>query len=424
MEPPSGATPGCRRAVLANVVGTGIAGLAGIVLLLVIAALHGPEALGRFNLLFATYLVGSQVATLGLHVSVVRFVAPLPPGPERTAAFHGAVLAVTASGGAAALVLLLVRSPLAASLGRSELAGGLASVALGILLFSINKVLLASLTAAGEMGTHARLTAARGMLMFGLLAALIAAGTTGEDLIIVLVLTEGVLGVLLVVTTLRAFSGPRPGTGILPWASRHLRFGVLGAGSTLLTELNIRIDVLVLALYVDDRAIGVYTLVATLAEAALQLPLVLRTVLGPEVVRLIERGDAAGLREQVRTTRARLWAVMAPVAAGMVLLHPTLVQLLGADEAFRDGRLALAVLLVGVVVASGYVPFSLALAQGGRPLAQTAFVGMLALINLAGNLLLVSRLGIVGAASATAAANIALIPLLRRSVDRRLGLRL
>ncbi len=424
MEPPSGSAARDRREVTWNVVGLGIAGLAGIVILVAIAALHGPEALGRFNLLFATYLIGSQVATLGLHVSVVRYVAPLSAGRQRTTVLYGAILAVLASGSVAALLLLLLRDPLLLKLGRPELVDGMGYVAGGILLFSVNKVLLASLTAAGAMREHALLMAARGVLMLGVLASLSVMGTSGEDLIVVLVLSEGALVALLAFSTRRAFSGGASLPEVLRWTLRHLRFGLLGAGSTLLTELNIRVDVVVLAFFVDDRAIGVYTLVATLSEAALQLPLVYRTVLGPGIVRLIERSDVTGLREQVRGTRVRLWSVMALLAGSLMLLFPGLARILDADRAFLEGWPVLAILLVGVVIASGYVPFSLALAHGGRPLAQTGLVGALVLVNLVGNLALVPALGLIGAAAATAAAQVVSIPLLRLTVKRRLGLRL
>lgn len=421
---PSSGPRGGPKQIVANAVGLGVAGGAGVVLLLVIASLHGPEALGRFNLLFATYLVGSQVATLGLQVSVVRYVAPLPDGTARTAAFRGAVLAVLASGGFAAVLIALLRDAIAGLLGRPDLASGLLVVAVGVLPFSVNKVLLAALTAAGLLRVHGTLVASRGVLILLATAMLILAGSTGEDLVLALVLAEGTLTLLLALATQGAFSARAPVAAIVIWARRHLRFGILGTGSTLLTELNVRIDVLVLALFVDDRAVGVYTLAATLAEAALQFPLVLRTVLGPDVVRVIEQRDREALRREVRAIRKRLWAFMAVVAGGMLLLHPTLVSLLGADENFRGGRTALAVLLIGVVVASGYVPFSLALAHGGRPLAQTGLVAALAAMNLVGNFLLVPRFGLLGAALATASANVVSIPLLQVMVRNRLGLRL
>lgn len=371
------------------------------------------------------HLVGSQVAVLGLHTSVVRYLSPLVTDVERghggASIIQGAVLATLVTGGLVAGLTLLGRGALARMLDRPELVGPLAWVALGILLFALNKVLLATLTASGRLRLHAVLAGARGLLMLAALAALTSAGVGGADLVLVLVLAEAGLLVPLVITLRDDLRIGVWSAACLTWVRTHVRFGVLGAGSSLLTELNIRIDVLVLAFFVDDRAIGIYTLVATLSEAALQVPMVHRTVLGPSIVRLLERRDGHGLRELVRRTRARLWPLMALIGVVMVGLHPTLVGLLGADEAFGGGRLALVVLLVGVVIAAGYVPFGLLLAHAGQPLDQTGFVAFLVLLNLIGNLILVPRFGLLGAAIATAAVNAVSVPLLRAVAARRLG---
>lgn len=404
--------------------GLGVAGTAGVLLLLLIAALHGPEALGRFNLLLAVHLVGSQVAVLGLHVSVVRHLSSLGGPDERGPVLRGAVAATLLTGGVAALLLLAGRAPLAVVLGRPELAGPLAWVALGVLLFALNKVLLAALTAVGRLGLHAMLTAARGLLLLVALAALSAVGIADGRLVIVLVIAEaGLLGPLLVALG-RELGAGRGGATMLGWVRTHLRFGVMGAASSLLSELNVRVDVLVLALFVDDRAIGIYTFVATLSEAALQFPMVYRTVLGPRIVRLLSSADLSGLQTLVRVTRARLWSLMVGIATVLVLAQPMLIRLLRADDAFLDGRVVLAVLLGGVVVASAYVPFGLLLAHGGRPLAQSGLVACLVILNLVGNLLLVPGLGLLGAAVATALANVASVPLLRFASARSLGLRI
>ena len=422
----SGTAPGTGHGVAANLLGLGVAGAAGVLLLLLVAAIHGPEALGRFNLLFAVHLIGSQVAVLGLHVSVVRYLSPLATGAVRegrdgTPVIQGAVLATLASGGLVAGLVLLGRSALARMFDRPELAGPLVWVALGILLFALNKVLLAALTASGRLRLHAVLAGARGLLMLVALAGLTWAGVSGADLVLVLVLAEAGLLVPLVITLRDDLRVSVWSPVCLVWVRTHVRFGVLGAGSSLLTELNIRTDVLVLAFFVDDRAIGIYTLVATLSEGALQVPLVHRTVLGPSIVRLLERGDGPGLRDLVRRTRARLWPLMASIGVVMVVLHPTLIGLLGADAAFGEGRLVLAVLLVGIVIAAGYVPFGLLLAHAGQPLEQTGFVALLAVLNLAGNLVLIPRFGLLGAAIATAAVNAVSVPLLRAVAASRLG---
>jgi O-antigen/teichoic acid export membrane protein len=419
-----GTASGSGRAVIANMLGLGVAGLAGVLLLLLIATLRGPESLGRFNLLFAVHLVGSQVATLGLHVSVVRHLSALDELERRGPVLRGALVATLLTAGGTALLLLVGRRSLAALLGRPELADPLAWVALGVLLFALNKVLLAALTAIGRLGLHAALIAARGILMLVVLTAISAADMADETLVLVLVVAEAGLLVPLVIALRSELRGGRRGSVTPGWVLTHLRFGAMGAGSSLLMELNVRVDVLVLALFVDDRAIGVYTLVAALSEAALQVPMVHRTVLSPQTVRLVGAADATGLRSLVRTTAARLWPLMSAIAVALVLAQPTLIRLLGADEVFLDGRLVLAVLMAGVVVAAGYIPFGLLLAYGGRPLAQTGLAAGLVVLNLGGNLLLIPTFGLLGAALSTALVNVASVPLLRIAADRLLGLRI
>lgn len=429
MAKSSGTFPDIGRGIADNFLGLGAAGAAGSLLLLLIAALHGPESLGRFNLLLAIHLIGSQVAVLGLHVSVVRHLSPIARHGQDgrtdragTPVVQGAVLSTLATGGLVSGLIMVGRGIVSRMLERPELAAPLGWVALGIFLFAINKVLLATLTASGRLRLHALLAGARGMLMLVALAMLTWAGTGSADLVLVLVLAEAGLVVPLLVALREDLRVSAWSRECLSWVGRHVRFGVLGAGSSLLTDLNIRVDVLLLALFVDDRALGVYTLVATLSEAALQVPMVYRTVLGPTLVRLIEGDDGSGLRTLIRRTRSQLWPLMALLGIAMVALHPTLIWLIGADDGFRDGQLVLAVLLVGVVASSGYVPFGLLLAHAGKPLQQTGFVALLVVANLVGNLLLIPRHGLLGAAIATATVNVVSVPLLKLFAARRLGL--
>lgn len=424
MAGPSGTVRRSGSGVLGNTVAMGLAGGSGVVVLLAIASLYGAAALGRFNLLFTVYLVASQIATLALHVATVRYVAPAIADPERRAvALQGSLVAVLVAGGLTAVGLLLASDLLASLLGRPELGAVLRLLAPGVLVFAVTKVLLAALTALGRMRAHAVLVGTRGVGLVVLLGAFRLLGLPAEQLILLVPLTEVILLVPLVVLLRRDLRPSRWTARAVRHAGEHLRFGVLGVGSNLLTEINIRIDIVVLALFVDDRLIGVYTLAAVLAEAVLQLPTVHRTVLGPTVVRLIAERRLDELQRLVVRTRLRVVTLTALAAAAVVIALPFIVAALRLDGDFSDARLALVVLCIGVVVASAYVPFALTLAHAGRPLAQSGFVLAVATINLLGNLLLVPRLGILGAATATAVANVLSVPMLRAAA-RRVGLRL
>ena len=414
---PSAERSSHRRDVEANLFGLGIAGTSGILLLLLIAAVHGPETLGRFNLLFAVYLVGAQIATLGLHTSVVRHLAlNAAGGAAGRSVLRGALLAILASAGVVALGLWALRASLAGAIGRPELARSLAVVAVGVLLFSINKVLLAALTAYGRMRLHALLTAGRGLLMLIALLVLTWLGLGGEDLFLVLVIAEAVLLVSLVASLGSELFARGWDRACADWAMTHLKFGFRGAGTSMLSELNVRVDVLVLSVFVDDKAIGVYTVAATLAEAVLQFPAVYRTVLSPTIVSLLSASRQSELSILVRRTRAQLWLRTTSLSLGVAAVYYFATIVFSRSSGYVDGLVPLVILLAGVSIASGYVPFSFALAQGGSPGNQTLLGILLFVMNVLGNVLLVPTLGLIGAAASTALVNMCSVPLLRYRV--------
>ncbi len=52
-----------------------ISGCAGLLLILIIGTHYGPTALGAFNIVFAIYIILSQVAAFGVHHSVLKHMA-------------------------------------------------------------------------------------------------------------------------------------------------------------------------------------------------------------------------------------------------------------------------------------------------------------------------------------------------------------
>jgi O-antigen/teichoic acid export membrane protein len=181
--------------------------------------------------------------------------------------------------------------------------------------------------------------------------------------------------------------------------------------------------VLCLSLFVDDRAIGIYSLAAVLAEAAQQVPVVVRSLLSPRIVLLVAAKDDAGLRELVATMRRNLQPAMLAAAVVGVLIYPSAVGLLGGDG-FAEGRWVFALLMLGVVVAASHTPFTLLLVQAGDAAGNSMLLSVATLANIAGNLALIPLLGIGGAAVATAATTVLTVVMLRVLARNRLGLRL
>ena len=171
-------------------------------------------------------------------------------------------------------------------------------------------------------------------------------------------------------------------------------------------DLNTRVDVICLGLFVSDRTVGIYSMAAILAEAAYQLPLVLRTVFNPRVIQMLAARAYRPLQDLICKTRKLLWGGMALAALTGTALYPLAIPLLTGKPEYAQGVLYFGIIMAGMVIASGYVPFGLILINAGRPGLQTFMVVLLLLLNAGSNLLLIPILGSFGAALATAATHV------------------
>ena len=253
--------------------------------------------------------------------------------------------------------------------------------------------------------------------------ALAALDMPGAQLPLLLLLAEGTLAVILLMLVQRELrSGAVGVAAVTGWTRTLLVFGVRGFAGGFLSDLNTRVDVLCLSLFVDDRALGVYSLAAVLAEAAHQVPIVVRSLSSPRVVTLLAARDEAGLQALLATLRRTLRPAMLVAGGLAVLLYP-LAGLLGGDG-LAEGRLAFALLMAGVWLASAHTPFSLLLVQGGDATGNSLLLSVAVLLNVTGNLVLIPLLGIAGAALATASTTVISVLLLRVLAARRLGVHL
>lgn len=407
-----------------NVAGSGIAGVSGVILLGLIGASYGAEELGRFSILFATYLVISQVTTLAIHHGVLHHLGTTAAsvGGTRRAILLGALVAVSTVAVAASFALWMAAPSVLEALGRGELLPGVRWTIAAAAVFSVNKVLMGALNALARFRSLAVATGLRGVALIGAGTGLVLAGTPGSGLAAILLVAElSLFAVLVLLLRKDLRTGQASLGGVLAWTRELLRFGIRGAAGGVLLGINARVDVLCLGILVDDTSVGVYTIAALLAEALLQIPVVVRTLLSPRVVRLIEARDSTGLRSLMRSMRRRLWPWMGLACLAAWMSFPVAVSLL-RDPGFGEARTALAILVLGVWVASAMTPFTLILAQGGDASAQSSLLTAAVSVNIVGNLLLIPLLGIEGAAIATATSTVLGASLIRPMVRRRLGL--
>jgi len=425
MDSPSagGSRAELARDVWWNVASLAVAGVLGILVNYLIGVAYGTDALGVFNQVFAVYLLFSQLAALGVHYSVLKHAAASGDAAERRAIVTSGLLVGLVLGAGFALVMWFVAAPVGELVESRDVETGLRWAAPGVLLFGLSKITLACLNALQRMRWYAVLFGGRFVVMAAALVACVAIDVEASALPAILTISEAVIFFLSLIPVAGQLA-PIGGAILRRWIGEHLRFGVKGFMSGMLSELNTRVDVLILGYFTTDAIVGAYSFAAILAEGLYQLLVVLRTNFAPMVIRLLATGEHGELRAMVRRVRDRTY--LGSIVAGAVAIggYALLVPLVTEDPALAESWKYFAVLIAGMVASAGYAPFLPMLLYGGLPGWHTWLMLGIVVVNAAANVALIAAMGAIGSAIGTAIAFLAGVVLLRVLVATRLRLKI
>lgn len=382
-----------------------IVGLAGVASNFFIAYASTPAVLGIFNQAFAIYLIFSQVAIGGIHLSALKYSSQhaFESDVRRRIAMAATLLALSLSS-IVAWAVWNFRLAIADVLGSPGVSDAIVFVSPALILFSLNKVQLALVNAARHMKMYAFCQALRGILLVLTIAILILLGAPGEQLAAAFCVAEGALALVVLPYVHFRVASLRFEPGWQAWVRQHAAFGARAFLGGLLTEMTTRIDVLLLGIFHSDSIVGIYSLAAILAEGLAQIPVVIRSNLDPLFGRFFSgdlRSEATAL---IRTTQRRIVPALFLITLLSVGVFWTLVQLIEPLQAFRSSLAPYAVLALGVVVSSYQRPFLGIFTQAGRPELYSLVLACSIIINTFVALLLVPTEGALGAAFAAALA--------------------
>ncbi|TFZ03829.1 oligosaccharide flippase family protein [Ramlibacter humi] len=378
--------------------------VSGIVINIVVTALRDAAALGVFNLAYAVYIVASQFAVWGLHYSVLRHAAFY----EKDAVERGHML-VTASAcalgmGVVAAVAVALAEPLFQRAFSSEATGAaIRNASIGLLLFPLNKVLLAYLNGLRLMKAFSVLQGLRYLIVMIAVAAIAASSLPIEMTTFCFVVAELVTALAAV-----AYLGAR---GLLhhlrvtrAWVRRHYVFGTKGLAAGMFAEVNSRVDVLMIGFFLSDRATGIYSFAAMLVDGLYHVLAMVRINFNPMLVGALRDRDWAAALKLREQSRVFVLPVTLVLGIGLLVAYWVLAGLImPAEKGLMEGMPSLAILLAGLICVSFLVPFDNLLMVTGHPGYQTGQQVAAVLANVVVAWCLLPIMGIEGAALGTAA---------------------
>jgi stage V sporulation protein B len=396
---------------------------AGLMLNLVIGRVYGAGVLGSFSIVFAIYIFASQIGTAGIHYSVLRSVSLANDLEQARAAAYSGLLLVALTSTLATLAALLCLPLMRWVYPIVGLDKAYLLALPGLWCFSLNKVLLCIVNGLSHMRAFAVLQAARYAFMLFFLTVALTAKLPGEYITVTLTAAETLLLALLAGYVRICLGHWSAINDIRTWIAEHAQFGGRALPSALVTELNTRVDVLLLGSMLGEVPTGVYSIAIMLAEGLFQVVVVVRNVVNPSLSKIVAAHDQAALKSLF--FGAGLGALGLTGAGGFVLCSAYFYayQWILGDQ-FSAALSPLVVLVSAIVVSSPFMAFSMILLQGGRPATSSLFMTMVLAANILFTFVGIKLAGIEGAAVGTGLSFVFASALLLIVIRQSFGLRL
>jgi O-antigen/teichoic acid export membrane protein len=410
---------GIARGGSLNLLGAVLGQAAVFGVLLLLARVLGIQQVGRYAQAYATLTLLGLLALSGFRAGVTRFVA-VHLADEDPAAVRGTVrLALLVSGGAAALlgVLLAVAAPwLAERLHDPALTGGLRLMALALPAMTVTEAALAAtrgwrsqraFTLIGQIYEPL----CRLVLTAVLLAA--GAGLTGAFWAIVVAGWSATgLALLALRRRLRALAvllpapgppdgaeNPTPQKAVSYQPRQLFSFSTVSWVSSLSSTGLIWLDTLLLGFFANPD-IGLYNVATRLVTVAVFVLAPLNAAFGPYLAHLYHQGRLDEVRSSYRAVTGWVVRLSLPAFAALLAFPDELLRLFG--DAFTAGATVTVILAVGQLVNAATGPCGTVLTMSGRVALNMADNLAALILNVLLNLWLIPAYGITGAAVAWA----------------------
>jgi len=183
-----------------------------------------------------------------------------------------------------------------------------------------------------------------------------------------------------------------------PVVRSTLGYGLRGYVGNVFQFFNLRLDSLLVNAFINPAGVGIYTTSVRVAELLFQLPNAVGFVLFPKAAATSARSMN---RFTPRVLRVTLLLTTAGALGLLVLGKPLIVLIYG--EAFASAYVPMLALLPGVVLLGGAKVLTNDIAGRGYPHYNSIATGISLIVTVALDLLLIPRLGILGASLASTA---------------------
>ncbi len=401
-----------------NIVGFVIIAICGLSINILITRNFGFAILGYFNILLVFFLVLSQISSWGIQLSVQKFIPQFKKNKILCKQILSSSLLIsTVMALIAVMLLYLIKEVPGRIMTNMPLITGFVYIIPGIGFLTINKILLSFLNGMRFMKTYAFFSASRPFLMLCFLLVFIFFKIDVEYLGLIFSIPEFLITLLLILNvrkwfTLMTMLRFKKLARLQFWYGNRV---VLGS---VVTNFQSKIDIFILGFFVSNTMLGVYSFAVFVADGFFQIFYVFRTNINPIMTNIFYNRSKLLLKRVINKSVRSFYKIFIVLGLIIAICYPLLLIVFKIENYLFHNLSVFYILITGILIASGFIPFQFFYNQIGKPKEQTRFLVLLFCFTISFNLVLIPFLGIYGAALAIFLANIFQMIYLRKGLKR------
>ncbi len=412
--------------VLWNIGALFILGFVGIANNSIMKGIRGNYGFGLFSIVYAIYIIISQMATGGIHLSVLKDVSYNQEDFDKCSEIYTSGLIVSFFTSAIVSIVFYFMRFHIASLTQNpvDIAIGLGLIAPAFIFFTLNKVILSLINGLRMMKALAVFQSIRILFICIGIVTIIILGYPDSHLVLGLTFAEGLLLIVLFIYVNIKIRPPKISLDMLSWIPSHFGFGFKSFLSGVLFNINIRIDQLMLSHFFEADVVGIYTFASFFIEGINEVALALRKNIDPLIGGLFAKKRFRAINYVVYKVKKNFVPFMIAIFFISIIGFPVLSIFVGFDQSFLKSWMVLFILMLGVLYSAPIRPFFWVLTQSGKPEVFTIIMIITVLCNIVFNITLISFIGLFGAAISTSLVFIIQANLVRVFTKKILDIRL
>jgi O-antigen/teichoic acid export membrane protein len=358
----------------------------------------GASLYGTWSLIWVTVVLITPLATLGLGMAMVRFLAAEKDKAKIRERFISVLTTSLVAGAVISLILVLCSNLFATSImGDADSSYLFRLGSIMIITQALSQISIAFFRSFRQMKWYSALTVIKAAVQLGLISGLVLLGWEVKGVILAVIASD-ILGIVIALSIALRQTGLQ-----LPRFTEikgYLKYGLPLVPTGAMLWIMASSDRYMIGYFMQSEDVGIYTAAYTLTHVMSLFLSPLRTVLLPTVSKSYDDGDIAKTKTYFKYSLKYLLMLTIPATFGLSVLASPLLRILTTAE-FTSGSLVIPFVAFGLLIFEFYQICLNVFYLVKKTYWVLRLLILSAALNIGLNLLLIPHLGIVGAAVAT-----------------------